>query len=306
MAFDQQAITRIVHMARADGIDPPALLAVAEVESTGRPMEPDGRTPRFLFERHVFYRVLYKLDRAKLQQAVAAGLAFAKRRAGQYRDLATPAGRFAVLRQARAIHEEAANQAASWGLGQILGENAQSLGYSNATAMVQEMVSGGVPAQVEAMLRFVRKNRLIDKLNLHDWAGFALRYNGPAYRTNHYDTKMAAAYVKWARQLDAMVVPAPEPALPPPDAVPEPMLPEPAPEDMQHIDELPPPYVEPKEPAKSKTLWSVVAQIFSTILAGGAYMLGDWRIMLPLLIVIVFLALFIGRERIIKIVEEHV
>jgi hypothetical protein len=297
--FDPQAVGRIVHLARANGIDPAALLAVAEVESAGRPLEQDGVTPRFLFERHVFYRALYKADKAKLKQAVAQGLAIPKwDRKTQYRDQGNSTGRMASLRAARAIDEECANRACSWGLGQILGENAVSLGYADATDMVDQLVAGGVPAQVEAMLRFVRKNNLVEKLNLHDWAGFALKYNGPGYAQNRYDVKMAAAYQKWAAKLDAQMLPPPEPEgpegdvpLPPPD---------------ETVDDLPPPYVEPKTPAKSKTLWSVLGQILSALGAGAAYMLSDWRIMLALVVAIIFLALFIGRERIRKIVDEHV
>jgi hypothetical protein len=30
-----------------------------------------------------------------------------------------------------------------------------------------------------------------------DWAGFARRYNGPAYAENKYDEKLSAAYEKF-------------------------------------------------------------------------------------------------------------
>lgn len=299
MAFDDASVRQIVQMARVNGIDPAALLAVAEVESAGRPLEQDGRTPRFLFERHVFYRALYKQNRNALKDAVARGLAIPKwDRTTQYRDQGNSAGRMASLAAARSIDVECANQACSWGLGQILGENAKSLGYASATAMVTQLTEGGIPAQVDSMLRFVRKNGLVEKLNLRDWAGFALKYNGPGYAQNRYDVKMAAAYQKWAAKLDAST-------LPPPDIeAPEGEVPLPPPDDV--IDELPPPFVEPKVATKSKTIWSVIGQIFSTIGAGAAYMLGDWRIMLALAVLIIFFALFIGRERIRKIVDEHV
>lgn len=296
MSFDPQSVQRIVHMARAEGLDPVAVLAVAEVESAGRPLEQDGVTPRFLFERHVFYRALYRNQKAKLPQAMNAGLAIPKwDRKTQYRDQGTHAGRMASLNAARSVDEECANQACSWGLGQILGENAKSLGYASATDMVDTLVSGGVPAQVDSMLRFVRKNGLKDKLNLKDFAGFALKYNGPGYAQNRYDVKMHAAYQKWAAKLDSMVVHPPEPETP------ETELPIP-----EQIDDLPPPYVEPKTPAKSKTLLSVLGQIFSALGAGAAYMLSDWRIMALLVVLIIGFALLIGRERIRKIVDEHV
>ena len=55
------------------------------------------------------------------------------------------------------------------------------------------MVSGE-SAQLDAFVAFVKKNNLDDELMRHDWASFARGYNGPAYRENHYDTKLAAAY----------------------------------------------------------------------------------------------------------------
>jgi hypothetical protein len=293
MSFDPQSVTRIVHMARAEGIDPAALLAVAQVESAGRLFENDGITPRFLFERHVFYRALYKQQRGKLKAAVDQGLAIPKwNRTTQYKDQGSSAGRMASLAAARAIDEECANQSCSWGLGQVLGENAKSLGYLSATDMVNGFTVGGAPAQVESMLRFVKKNNLKDKLNLRDWAGFASRYNGPGYAANRYDVKMAAAYVQWAAKLDAMVIvapvpmPAPRPVdapLPPPEApaaheqgtpvqegplVPiVPVVPVPVPDPV--IDELPPPYIEPvTEQVKDSSSWGTgVQMITSTVIA---------------------------------------
>ena len=74
---------------------------------------------------------------------------------------------------------------------------------------------------------------------------------------------------------------------------------------------VPPPDIEPTEEdpktiGKSKTIWSVITGIFSTI-ASGAAMLTDWKVIAVIgLLVIVFLLLFIGRERIKKIVEQGV
>lgn len=143
------------------------------------------------------------------------------------------------------------------------------------------------------MLRFVRKNGLIPALNLKDFAAFARKYNGPAYAANRYDVRMAAAYQKWAAKLDSTAIPPPAPETP------ETELPVP-----EKIDELPPPYIEPKTPEKSKTLWSVLMQIFSVIGGGIGYAFSDWRIMLAMAALIVFFALFIGRERLRRIWDE--
>ena len=38
----------------------------------------------------------------------------------------------------------------------------------------------------------------LQALRNKDWAGFALRYNGPEYAKFSYDKKMAAAYAKFS------------------------------------------------------------------------------------------------------------
>src|SRR3990167_4235370 len=185
--------------------------------------------------------------------------------------------------------------ACSWGLGQVLGANAESLGYSSANNMVNELQAGGIVAQVESMLRFIKKNRLQPYLNLHDWASFALKYNGPGYAQNRYDVRMAAAYKKWSAKVDGMAIETPAP--------------QDAPE--EKIDELPPPYVEPQTKAKSTTLWSTIFGTISTFFVGA----WTWFMNLPfqdkaLILGFMGLALglfvYIAKERIRKIVEDHV
>lgn len=195
MAYSQALVDAVKQVAARWSIDEAALMAVVEIECGGQPYEADGRTPRFLFERHIFYK---QLSGAKLQRAVDAGLAIPKwSRTTQYRDQGNSAGRMDVLRQARAIDAEAANKSCSWGVGQIMGFNATSLGYLSASDMVAKLTAGGLGAQIDCMVRFIKSKRLIDKLNARDWAGFARAYNGEAYKQNAYDTRMDAAYTRW-------------------------------------------------------------------------------------------------------------
>lgn len=297
MTFSPEAVKRIVQQARKAEIEPAALLAVAEVESMGRPLEPDGKTPRFLFERHVFYRALKREAPDRLEIAVQRGLAIPKwDRKTQYKDQGTAAGRMKALQGARAIDAESAYQACSWGLGQILGENAEKLGYDSATDMVTQLIEGGVPAQVESMLRFVKKNGLMDELKLHNWADFALKYNGAGYKQNQYDIKMGAAYKKWAAQLDATII---EPDINPEDP----------PEVPDEIEDMPPPYVEPKTPAKSKTIWTVIMDMLAKagigVMAALGFLKDNPEVIIALVVAGIFFSLYIGRERIRKIVEEH-
>ncbi|MFN6950997.1 MAG: N-acetylmuramidase domain-containing protein [Albidovulum sp.] len=196
--FDRDAQARISTLANDLGVESAALLAVAEVESAGKPFMADGVTPRFLFEAHHFWNHLG--PGSQRDRAAREGLARAKwNRAEQYKTQGTDAGKMRTLAQARAIDEEAANKSCSWGVGQVMGDHAVSLGYPSATAMVEAM-QGDVAAQVDVMARFIRKNRaMLADLKAKRWAGFARAYNGPGYKQNRYDEKMAAAYQRWAR-----------------------------------------------------------------------------------------------------------
>lgn len=281
--FTDSVLRELVRVARKEEIEPASLCAVIEVESAGRLFEDDGTTPRFLFERHIFYRELTNPEKRKI--AVEEGLAIPyPNPQTQYADMRNSKTRMATLALARSIDEEAANRSCSWGLAQILGANAASLGYESATSMVEKF-STGFMEQVEGFLKYIRKHSLKDELNMHKWADFARAYNGVNYRQFSYDTKMAAAYQKWAQKLDGMVLePRPVAEIP---------------------EEIPPPYVEPKPMLKSKTLWAVVAQVFSSAAAGVGAILADWRIWGAFVVLVVFLALFIGRERILKLLDER-
>lgn len=228
MAFEPDVIKQVVNVAKRNGVDPSGLLAVVEVESDGKSMEVDGKTPCLLFERHIFYRELKKRQPGKLQAAIDAGLAHQDwRRATQYRDQGTSTKRLALIERARAIDTECANRSASWGVGQTMGFLAEELKFPNANAMLKFMMDGGIPAQVECMLREIKNKNLIPSLNNHDWAHFARIYNGSGYAANQYDTRMAAAERKWRNKIaDEPDLPdANEPIDPPktrvPDAIPD-------------------------------------------------------------------------------------
>ncbi|MCL4713190.1 MAG: DUF3380 domain-containing protein [Pseudorhodoplanes sp.] len=198
ITFSDDVLKEVVAVAKDNGIETAALLAVVEIESAGRALEDDGKTPRLLFERHIFHRELRKRAPEKLARAVEVGLAIPKwNRAVQYKDQGTSRGRLAVLARARAIETECANRSCSWGVGQTMGFLAEEMGFGSATEMVNSITGGGIPTQVAAMVREIKNKKLKDELNSHNWAGFARVYNGPGYAANQYDTKMAAAYSKW-------------------------------------------------------------------------------------------------------------
>lgn len=175
----------------ADELDvPPAnLMAVVQVESGGKYFaRVDGRDePLIRFEGHYFYRLLPK---AKRNRAVVKGLA--NMRAGRVRNPIRQTARWAMLGRANKIDRPAALSSVSWGVGQVMGVHWRWLGYASIDAMVHE-VRGSLEGQVRLMARFIRKAGLVKKLASGDWAGFARAYNGPGYKKNRYDEKMARA-----------------------------------------------------------------------------------------------------------------
>jgi hypothetical protein len=200
--FTSAVIASTAEAAKKYGVSPAALLAVVEVESAGKAYESDGRTPRFLFERHVFHREIAKRKPELLLRATIEGLAIPQwSRATQYKDLGSSKGRMDVLRRARAIDAECANLSASWGVGQTMGFHYKTLGFASATAMVQHMTTGGLAGQIDVMCRTITDMGLWGALKAKNFAAFARRYNGAGYRQNQYDTRMAAACSRWEAKL---------------------------------------------------------------------------------------------------------
>lgn len=158
-----------------------AVRAVIDVESRGGFL-PDGR-PKILFERHYFSR----LTKRKFD---ASHPDICHPKWGGYKG-----GLHEYERLGRAItlDRDAALRSASWGAFQIMGDNYKLCGFTSAEDFVKAMVSGA-STQLDAFVSFIRKTGLSDELIRTDWPGFARGYNGPAYKANKYDDKLAAAY----------------------------------------------------------------------------------------------------------------
>lgn len=191
--FTPTTIAEISSVAAAFGLEPAALLAVADVESNGQAFaDIEGRPePLIRFEGHYFDR---RLTPEKLFRARAAGLASPV--AGRVRNPTTQAGRWRLLRKAAAIDAQAAYESTSWGLGQVMGSHWQALGYES----VEELVAGarsGAAGQARLMARFIVHYRLANALTRRRWDDFAHAYNGPDYRRNRYAAKMATAYARY-------------------------------------------------------------------------------------------------------------
>ncbi|WP_306024990.1 N-acetylmuramidase domain-containing protein [Oceaniradius stylonematis] len=191
-AFSDETLQIIERVARDNGIEPAALKAVAEVESGGRAFAYVGgrKEPLIRFEGHYFDRLVGEHRRA---EARSAGLA--SPRAGAVKNPRGQAGRWQMLERAARIDRAAALQSVSWGIGQVMGAHWKHLGFGSPEALAREARSG-IEGQVRLMLRFIHANRLTSLLHARDWAGFARRYNGPAYAKNRYDVRLAAAHAR--------------------------------------------------------------------------------------------------------------
>ncbi|MBI1762263.1 MAG: DUF3380 domain-containing protein [Acidobacteria bacterium] len=162
----------------------PELVAVGTVETRGFGYLPDRR-PLILFERHIFSReTSHRFD------GVDSNIS--NRQPGGY----GPGGaqQYDRLLRAVALDREAALRSASWGLGQVMGFNAQAAGYADTETMVVEMMESE-NAQLLAMAHFINSQpKAAAALRAHDWAGFARVYNGADFAINKYDKKLAAAF----------------------------------------------------------------------------------------------------------------
>lgn len=177
------------------GVPLASVKAVNEVESRGRGFLDDGR-PVILLERHVAYR------RAKEADLPAETLAMrypnlVNPKRGGYAGGAAEWARFDNLRSVTS--HGIAVESCSWGLFQIMGYHWQALGYANEDDFKSAMMASE-GQQLDAFVRFVLLDPALHKaLKAKKWAEFARLYNGPAYKENLYDAKLAAAYAKAER-----------------------------------------------------------------------------------------------------------
>ncbi len=182
LPLDQNGVSTVLERLETAA---PELWAVLTVETQGCGFLPDRR-PAILYERHIFSRETgHRFDGAHPD--------ISNREPGGYG--AGGAHQYERLEQALALDRKAALRSASWGIGQVMGFNAKSAGYSDVEAMVAGMMVSEND-QLLAMSGEIISNGLHRALQAHNWPAFARGYNGPAYAKNKYDTRLAAAYQK--------------------------------------------------------------------------------------------------------------
>jgi hypothetical protein len=191
--FTAETIAEITGTAASLGIEPAALLAVAEVESGGQAfaLVEGRREPLIRFEGHYFDQRLGEENRA-----VAREMGLAAPVAGAVANPPTQAERWTMLERAAAIDAKAAYESVSWGLGQVMGAHWAWLGYASVEVLVAE-ARKSVAGQARLMALYIDKAGLAEALRTHDWAAFAHGYNGPGYGKFAYDEKIASAYDRY-------------------------------------------------------------------------------------------------------------
>ena len=171
------------------GCTPAELWTVVAVETSGCGYQ-SNRRPQILYERHVFHRLTngkYDSD-----PEISAPTPF---------EHYGPGGDFQYARliKAAALDRPAAIRSASWGLGQIMGENAQTAGFADAESMVAAMLDSEA-AQFAAVAGFIKNTHIAAALTAHNWVEFAKGYNGKSYEKNKYDENLAAGFAKYSTE----------------------------------------------------------------------------------------------------------
>ncbi|MEC9487364.1 MAG: N-acetylmuramidase family protein [Prosthecochloris sp.] len=182
----------MVHAARDLGVELAAIKAVNEVESAGPGFIVEE--PVILFEGHVFWKELARkgIDPA-LHRHGNEHILYPKWTTSHY---SGGRGEYRRLEAAKKIDEEAALRSASWGIFQVMGFNAEELGYRDVFDFVDSMFRHE-REHLKAFCAYIRTHDLVHALQVKDWRAFAKGYNGPLYEKNRYHTRLARAYERY-------------------------------------------------------------------------------------------------------------
>lgn len=181
--------------AKALNVDKATIRAICEVEASGSGFLPSGR-PKILFEGHVFWAELLRVNLNPRDFLPAnRDILYQKWTKEHYLG---GTGEYTRLKRAMEIHEAAALKSASWGLFQIMGFNHAVCGFETVHTFVSAMYESErrhLLAFCSYVLLTAHDGKpLVQYLREKNWAGFARGYNGPGYKVNGYDVKLASAY----------------------------------------------------------------------------------------------------------------
>lgn len=158
-----------------------AIKAIVLSETPRGAFDEKGR-PNILYERHYFHRLTHgKYDyNPILSQKTAGGY-------GKYSE------QYIKLNEAIKLDKNAALRSASWGAFQIMGNNYKEAGHPTLESFIEAMNT--IEGQLDAFISLILHNSALKSaLQNKQWSTFASIYNGPKYKENEYDTKMARNY----------------------------------------------------------------------------------------------------------------
>ncbi len=159
--------------------------AIALTESQHSPFLSPGR-PFILFEKHYFgFLTKHRYDSSYPDISGTT----------PYQQYGSYHKQYERLNEAIKLDRKAALESASWGMFQIMGESYKEAGFGDIESFVKAM--GNIDGQFFAFINFVKsKPGLLSALRSKSWGAVARIYNGPKYRKNHYDGKLANNYQK--------------------------------------------------------------------------------------------------------------
>jgi hypothetical protein len=192
MKFSDQDKQQIQTLSDSIQVQLPTLLAVIETESNGVPGKiiAGKLEPLIRYEGHYFDKLCNPSVRDAARKAgVSSPIA------GKVKNPSDQVDVWALVRKAAQYDKDAAYQACSYGVGQVMGAHYKKLGYASVMDLVNDARMGLI-GQVRLMTKFIKLFGLDDELRNLDWSGFARGYNGPNYIKNDYANKLAKAYVE--------------------------------------------------------------------------------------------------------------
>ncbi|WP_208541323.1 N-acetylmuramidase domain-containing protein [Bartonella capreoli] len=191
----------IKSLAQEIGCEEAVVSAIISVESNGKGFDDEGRV-KVLFEKHQFYK---NLPPHKRKQAITEDLArqeWISPKDGGYKEQKTNTQALKLLIAAITIDEEAALKSASYGAGQIMGNNYGILGWNSVQDFVTSMCSCE-DEQIRAMFSFFKVRGLASSLRDKDFDAIARVYNGSGM-VKEYGRRMRSAYCALTKKTAAV------------------------------------------------------------------------------------------------------
>jgi hypothetical protein len=181
---------KIIELAEQSGFEVPALLSFMEVETGGNGF--DETTGKILIQ----FEPIWFRRKAPYAPSGKWSVNGVEKQSKEWQ----------AFNDAFKKNPDAAMQATSIGLGQIMGLHWKRLGYKSVGSMWDD-AKKGIDRQVYQLVTFINTdNKLQDALANHDWTKVATIYNGSGFRElakkynrDPYNVSLLNAYSKYSK-----------------------------------------------------------------------------------------------------------